>query len=369
MSNQEGVARRVIAIAGGAFTGSEAAAMAARQGALVLVLERGESPYGALELIPCWHFDERETEMQRIDDNLAEPGVVVVRRTALGRDVTPDALRELGVQALLSARGRPAASAQDGVLDRAALARWFNHRGDHDYPGPPLHVPDDAAVVGRGLAAIDCARMLAFLRCEAFLEARGLQTGPVPLHRDGVRRTLAARKLDPEALAPTRLYVSSPDALLPAWVDDATRAAVLARLGEDRIELAVGDAAGASSLVVRVAPAPSSAHDDGLDLSARVPDLLDLERRADDAPTAALQERLLRLRCGLEPLVVPPADADDYDVVSAAAEALIAAIAGALSDAVRGPVEAALGGEAPSPEAVAAVTAWARQREAALTAP
>ncbi|HRE92572.1 MAG TPA: hypothetical protein PK095_25870 [Myxococcota bacterium] len=75
----------IVAIAGAALTGSEAAALAAEMGATVLVLEQREEPYGAMfSRIPVWHFDERDAQIAVINDNLSRPGVWFVPNTALG---------------------------------------------------------------------------------------------------------------------------------------------------------------------------------------------------------------------------------------------------------------------------------------------
>ncbi len=367
--------KRILAIAGAALTGSEAAALAAAEGALVLVLEQQAEPYGAMfERIPVWHFDERDAQIAIINDNLETTNVWFVPRTKLGTDITVDALLALGVQQVLAARGTIELAApfvQGAVVDDRALLHWFNGKGRRGYTGPELDPKDDAVVVGGGLAAIDCARILAFRRVVAALDARGKQTGPIPLHRQGVLRTVQQHGFSVEALGlgTTRIYVSSYDQLVPAWVDADTRKAIIDRLAEDLVEVVIGAPPPGASMVVTVGGAPRTspleARNDFVDLTASLPDLLALERPSPDVQ--ALQSRLLRLRTGLEPLV-PPADLDD-DTLSDAADALAEDVRLAVRHAVEPQVKAALAGPLAEPEVVARVEAWARQRRELVGAP
>ncbi|HRE92571.1 MAG TPA: hypothetical protein PK095_25865, partial [Myxococcota bacterium] len=140
--------------------------------------------------------------------------------------MTLEALTAMGVQVVFAALGSrrvpatspaPEVPLSSGEVDDDTYLRWFNHRGRRGYAGPVVEPPDGAVVVGHGVAAIDCARSLSFLRAVSVLSAHGKQTGSIPLHRSGVLGTVAQHglSLDAIGLGVTRLYLGSSDTLLP----------------------------------------------------------------------------------------------------------------------------------------------------------
>ncbi len=77
-----------VAIIGGATAGAEVADKLAAAGALCVVFEQNDRPYGKVEDgLPIWHTMLRRKEYGLIDGELQRAGVHFVPRTAIGRDV------------------------------------------------------------------------------------------------------------------------------------------------------------------------------------------------------------------------------------------------------------------------------------------
>lgn len=237
----------VIAIVGGAVSGSEAAAIAAERGAAVVVVEQNARPYGKIEDgLPCWHVALRAKEYARIDDNLAHPDVRFVPLTRLGRDVDWTTLtRTLGFSAVVLANGawrdRPLPPEIDafngrGLVYQNAFVHAFNHQRDPDPPA--LDIPDGAIVIGGGLASIDCVKIINFVLYRRALAARGVEVDLETLEQEGLPSVLAAHGLTREALglAGATLYYRrrAEDMPLVSADDDAARAA---KLEQTRVKL------------------------------------------------------------------------------------------------------------------------------------
>lgn len=201
----------VIGIVGGAVSGSEAAAIAAERGALVVVIEQNARPYGKIEDgLPRWHVALRKKEYARIDDNLAHPNVRFVPLTKLGRDVDWATLTgELGLSAVVLANGawrdRPLPASIDafngrGLAYQNPFVYWFNHQLDADYDGPRFTVPDGAIVIGGGLASIDCVKIINFVLYGEALRARGIEVDVETMEHEGLPKILADHGLTREAL-------------------------------------------------------------------------------------------------------------------------------------------------------------------------
>ena len=204
--------RHLIVVCGGAVSGSEAAAMFAEHGSLVVVLEQNVRPYGKIEDgLPRWHEKLRAQEYARIDDNLAREGVFYVPCAALGRDYTLSLLREQpGVAAVLLANGawrdRPLqlpgvdALQGKGFAYQNPFVYWFNHYEEPGYAGPQYRVEPGAIVIGGGLASVDVAKIINLELYRAALRQRGVSISVAQLEHAGIPKTLAAHGLTPEAL-------------------------------------------------------------------------------------------------------------------------------------------------------------------------
>ena len=144
--------RHVVAICGGAVSGSEAAATCAAQGITAIVFDQNVRPYGKIEDgLPRWHDRLRAKEYKTIDENLGRPGVYFVPGTALGVGLPFDELvKQWGVSAVLLANGAwrdralPVPGAEDyvgkGLVYQNPFVHWFNHYDDPGYDGPQYSV-------------------------------------------------------------------------------------------------------------------------------------------------------------------------------------------------------------------------------------
>jgi ferredoxin--NADP+ reductase len=57
-----------------------------------------------------------------------------------------------------------------------SFIHWYNHKNEERYTGPYYQTPDEALVVGGGLASIDVVKILQLENYERALRARGVQT-------------------------------------------------------------------------------------------------------------------------------------------------------------------------------------------------
>jgi NADPH-dependent glutamate synthase beta subunit-like oxidoreductase len=175
------------AIVGGAIAGSVAAEILADHGIRVVVIEQNKRPYGKIEDgLPRWHLEQRKQEYSRIDARLRKRGVFFLPCTRLGRDLDFQDLcdnwgfsvvvlangawrdRELGIPGTEKFIGK-------GLVYQNPFIYWYNHKNEEDYAGPRYHAPDEALVVGGGLASIDVVKVLQLENYERALRARGVQ--------------------------------------------------------------------------------------------------------------------------------------------------------------------------------------------------
>ncbi|GAC1630102.1 MAG: hypothetical protein NVS9B14_00260 [Candidatus Acidiferrum sp.] len=78
--------------------------------------------------------------------------------------------RELGVPEAEQYVGK-------GLVYQNPFIYWYNHKNEKDYQGPRYETPDEAVVVGGGLASIDVVKVLQLENYERALQARGIQAG------------------------------------------------------------------------------------------------------------------------------------------------------------------------------------------------
>ena len=84
--------------------------------------------------------------------------------------------RDLGVPGADKFVGR-------GLVYQNRLIHWYNHKNEKGYSGPRYETPDDALVVGGGLASIDVVKVLQFENYERALKARGFETDMLELDK------------------------------------------------------------------------------------------------------------------------------------------------------------------------------------------
>lgn len=205
-----GEPRHVIIVCGGAVAGSEAAALAAERGAIVIVLEQNEKPYGKIEDgLPRWHSRLRQKEYERIDANLNRPSIFFVPCTGLGRDVAFQEVRAWAPTSVLLAvgawRDRALPAAIDayhgrGLVYQNEFVTWYNHYPEPEYAGPRFEASDDAIVVGGGLASIDVAKILQFELYGRALAERGVKVDVEELDTRGIPEVVQRAGLDLETL-------------------------------------------------------------------------------------------------------------------------------------------------------------------------
>lgn len=205
----EGAAYRAhIAIVGGATAGAEAADRLASEGALCVVFDQNDRPYGKVEDgLPAWHEALREKEYGIIDSKLTQEGVHFVPRTGIGREVSFDQLlNDWGFDLVVLANGawrdRPLpVSGADAYINRGLVYQnpfiyWFNHHTEADYDGPSYEIHDGTAVVGGGLASIDVAKVLMLKTTNQKLAERGIDQDLFEMEVDGIPETLERHGLE-----------------------------------------------------------------------------------------------------------------------------------------------------------------------------
>lgn len=196
-----------VAIIGGATAGAEIADKLASEGALCVVFEQNDRPYGKVEDgLPRWHSALRRKEYDVIDTKLARDGVHFVPRTAIGRDVGfDDLVQSWGFDLVVLANGAwrdrplPVAGADAwvgrGLVYQNPLIYWFNHHHEPGYAGPRYDIPDGALVVGGGLASIDVVKVLQLVTVRDALAARGIEQDLLAMEAKGIPDTLAKHGL------------------------------------------------------------------------------------------------------------------------------------------------------------------------------
>jgi NADPH-dependent glutamate synthase beta subunit-like oxidoreductase len=174
----------LVAIFGGAVSGSEAAFQLAERGIPSVVFDQNPLPYGKIEDgLPKWHVKLRDKEIQRINEKLNHPLVTFVPSTKLGKDIQFEDLMKMGFSAVLLATGawkdRPLGI--DGIDDYVGkglvyqnpFIYWFNHMHEPGFEGEAYTIEDGAGIIGGGLASLDVAKVLMFELVQKALKERG----------------------------------------------------------------------------------------------------------------------------------------------------------------------------------------------------
>jgi ferredoxin/flavodoxin---NADP+ reductase len=178
--------RHFVAVVGGAISGSVAAEILADNGIRVAVFEQNVRPYGKIEDgLPRWHVEQRKQEYARIDGRMKKENVYFVPCTKLGRDFGLSQLLEWGFSAVILANGAwrdrelgvPEAEQYvgKGLVYQNPFIYWYNHKNEKSYNGQRYETPDEAVVVGGGLASLDVVKVLQLENHERALKTRGIQ--------------------------------------------------------------------------------------------------------------------------------------------------------------------------------------------------
>jgi NADPH-dependent glutamate synthase beta subunit-like oxidoreductase len=199
-----------VAVIGGAISGSVAAEILADSGIRVAVFDQNTRPYGKIEDgLPRWHVEQRKQEYGRIDARMKKPNVYFIPSTKLGRDFDLPQLFNWGFSAVILANGAwrdrelgvPEAEQYvgKGLVYQNPFIYWYNHKNERDYQGPRYETPDEAVVVGGGLASIDVVKVLQLENYERALKARGIQTSMHEMEK-GIPEVCKAHGVKPEEL-------------------------------------------------------------------------------------------------------------------------------------------------------------------------
>ena len=184
----------LVAIFGGAVSGSEAAHQLAERGISSVVFDQNALPYGKIEDgLPKWHVKLRDKEEGRINEKLSHPLVTFVPSTQLGTDVDFVDLTQWGFSAVLLATGawrdRPLAiEGVDQYLGKGLVYQnpfiyWFNHKHEPGFDQGQYQIKDEVAIIGGGLASLDVAKVIMFELVEKALKERGHETNLFALDR------------------------------------------------------------------------------------------------------------------------------------------------------------------------------------------
>ncbi len=184
----------LVAIFGGAVSGSEAAHQLAQRGIPSVVFEQNALPYGKIEDgLPKWHVKLRDKEEGKINEKLSHPLVTYVPQTALGTDIDFEDVTQWGFSAILLATGAwkdrplPIDGIDEflgkGLVYQNPFIYWYNHNHEPGTHQDEYSIEDNVAIIGGGLASLDVAKVLMFELVQKALEKQGHDTDLFTLDR------------------------------------------------------------------------------------------------------------------------------------------------------------------------------------------
>ena len=184
-----------VAVFGGSVAGSEAAFHLAQRGFRVVVFDQNFLPYGKIEDgLPKWHAKLRDKEESLIDEKLNQPNIRYVPGVKLGRDINfEDLIKNWGFSAVLIATGAwndrslPIPNINQfinrGLVYQNPLVYWFNHYHEPGYQGIHYQIPDNALIIGGGLASLDIVKIVMIETVGKALTERGIDANMFKLER------------------------------------------------------------------------------------------------------------------------------------------------------------------------------------------
>jgi ferredoxin--NADP+ reductase len=153
------------------FYTAEALEKAYGDSARIDILDRYPVPYGLIRFGVAPDHQSLKAVSKRYDKVAESAGVDFIGNVAVGRDVSVAELLDL-YDAVILATGAPhdrklGIPGEDlpGVVGSAEFVGWYNGHPDFADLDPPLD-GTDAAVIGNGNVALDCARILSKTRHE-----------------------------------------------------------------------------------------------------------------------------------------------------------------------------------------------------------
>ncbi|MEE9189589.1 MAG: hypothetical protein V3U16_02340, partial [Candidatus Neomarinimicrobiota bacterium] len=192
----------VVAIIGGAVSGSEAANKLADRGIVVIIFDMKSRPYGKIEDgLPIWHEKLRQKYIDRIDNNLSHPNVHFIPNTKIGTDIDfIDLVKNWGFSAILLANGawkdRPLALKNvdqyigKGLVYQNSLVSQFN-RHYVQSKLEKINYPDGSIVIGGGLASLDVVKILMLQSVHRELMKRDIDIDILTLERESIKTVLS----------------------------------------------------------------------------------------------------------------------------------------------------------------------------------
>ena len=210
----------LVAVIGGACSGSEIASRLRASGMEVILFEQNSLPYGKIEDgLPRWHQKLQTKEMNAIDEKLHQEGIHYVPECKIGTRLGINTLvHEWQLPLIVLANGAwndralkvegSADITDDSLVYQNPFVYWFNHYHEKNFEGKRYQVRPGTVVVGGGLASIDVAKICQFELLRAFLEERGHRVDMVELDHYGIYKALETRGFSAQDInwQPARLF-------------------------------------------------------------------------------------------------------------------------------------------------------------------
>ncbi len=203
-----------VGVIGAAVSGAKTASLLAENGIRVLVFEQNHDPFGKVRRgLPFWHDRQQQDEEEKIVAQLSHPNIYVIPNTGIGREIPFETLETLGLSAVVIATGaeRDKPSPIAGI--ETYKGKGFFYQNDYiqqmnDHFADPANrlddgsvdwqtfpADDDALVQGGGLASVDVAKAIMYIRTAQELQKKGLRADIVDMDKRGIPEVLNEYKI------------------------------------------------------------------------------------------------------------------------------------------------------------------------------
>jgi len=219
------------------FYTAEALSKAFGDAARIDIIDRYPVPYGLVRFGVAPDHQSLKAVSKRYDTTADTPGVGFLGNVCVGKDVSVAELVEV-YDAVVLAIGAPndrklgiPGENLPGVIGSAAFVGWYNGHPEFADLDPPLG-GTQAAVIGNGNVALDCARILAKTRAEleggdivghalGALDASPIETITILGRRGPLQISMTPKELGELGRLEDATPVVDPDDFPPAEADDA----------------------------------------------------------------------------------------------------------------------------------------------------
>lgn len=189
---------------GGAVAGAKVASLLAEKGINVPVFEQAATPDGKVGGgLPFWHKKQRDDERLAIAEQLSHPRIQYVPMTRIGTDIPFGTLQELGSAVVIATgaeKDRPSpiggieAFKNRGFYYQNDYIQSMNHHAEDTNNIQPdgtvnwttFPTENNAVIQGGGLASIDVAKAIMYIRTAQKLQARGISVDVVEMDEIGI---------------------------------------------------------------------------------------------------------------------------------------------------------------------------------------